>query len=111
MLFAAISGGSRRTLSSETPRPAAPAGRDTATAAADSIPDPRSQRVLHAAVAGLPNAGKSTLLNYMVGDKVSTAMTRRVRCGLRGMPVLRAVAGRSVNRRVVTRKTTPESPL
>ena len=84
MLFAAISGGSRRTLSSETPRPAALAGRDTATAAADSIPDPRSQRVLHAAVAGLPNAGKSTLLNYMVGDKVSTAMTRRVRRGLRG---------------------------
>ncbi len=69
MLFVAVSGG-RRTLSSETARsaPAAPAAGDTA--AADSIPDPRSQRVLHAAVAGLPNAGKSTLLNYMVGDKV-----------------------------------------
>lgn len=43
---------------------------DVSVSAALPIPDPRDQKVLHVAVAGLPNAGKSTLLNYMVGDKV-----------------------------------------
>lgn len=33
--------------------------------------------MLHAAVAGLPNAGKSTLLNYMVGDKVTLRIEAR----------------------------------
>lgn len=58
----------RRKLSSATSRPAESV--DDTAAAALSIPDPRNQRILHAAVAGLPNAGKSTLLNYMVADKV-----------------------------------------
>lgn len=82
MLFVAISGG-RRTLSSETPRSASEAPAAGDTAAADSMPDPRSQRVLHAAVAGLPNAGKSTLLNYMVGDKVRHGHDIPGRCGCR----------------------------
>ncbi|CBN76739.1 MEra, mitochondrial Era GTPase [Ectocarpus siliculosus] len=56
-------------------RPAA--GGSGTNASACSMPDPRNQRVLHAAVAGLPNAGKSTLLNYMVGDKVSAVSTKR----------------------------------
>ncbi|CAM9390028.1 unnamed protein product [Scytosiphon promiscuus] len=62
-----------RTLSSETrQRPSS----ESATPR-DPVPDPRDQRVLHAAVAGLPNAGKSTLLNYLVGDKVSAVSTKR----------------------------------
>ncbi|CAN0244634.1 unnamed protein product [Ectocarpus sp. 13 AM-2016] len=78
---------SARNLSAET-RPqtpseaAAPAvrpatGGSGTNASTGSMPDPRNQRVLHAAVAGLPNAGKSTLLNYMVGDKVSAVSTKR----------------------------------
>ncbi|CAB1097024.1 unnamed protein product [Ectocarpus sp. CCAP 1310/34] len=84
LVAASISG---RNLSAETPpqTPAAapePAARPATggsgtNASASSMPDPRNQRVLHAAVAGLPNAGKSTLLNYMVGDKVSAVSTKR----------------------------------
>ncbi|CAN0225705.1 unnamed protein product [Ectocarpus sp. 12 AP-2014] len=80
LVAASISG---RNLSAET-RPQIPSaaaaeaavrpatGGNGTNASAGSMPDPRNQRVLHAAVAGLPNAGKSTLLNYMVGDKVKT---------------------------------------
>ncbi|CAM9171618.1 unnamed protein product [Ectocarpus sp. 6 AP-2014] len=84
LVAASISG---RNLSTET-RPqtppssssaaARPAGGGSGTnASVGSMPDPRNQRVLHAAVAGLPNAGKSTLLNYMVGDKVSAVSAKR----------------------------------
>lgn len=51
-----------------------PAEAARGVAASLPIPDPRDQKVLHVAVAGLPNAGKSTLLNYMVGDKVRVSV-------------------------------------
>ncbi|CAM9689990.1 unnamed protein product [Ectocarpus fasciculatus] len=88
MLVAARISGRNLNLSTET-RPQTPSAAAAAAAArpagggsgtnanAGSVPDPRNQRVLHAAVAGLPNAGKSTLLNYMVGDKVSAVSTKR----------------------------------
>lgn len=76
MLFVATASGWRTHSSQTTPRqPPAEAYPSGTTAAVDPLPDPRNQRVLHAAVAGLPNAGKSTLLNYMVGDKVRGAMS------------------------------------
>lgn len=86
MLFAATASSRRprsspsKTISTSSSSPQQPAttaayaGGASTAAIADPIPDPRNQRVLHAAVAGLPNAGKSTLLNYMVGDKVRGAM-------------------------------------
>lgn len=61
----------RRLLSSSNrTAPSAESASDASVSAALPVPDPRDQKVLHVAVAGLPNAGKSTLLNYMVGDKV-----------------------------------------
>ena len=79
----------RRRLSSSnrTTRPAE-SSSDVSVSAALPIPDPRDQKVLHVAVAGLPNAGKSTLLNYMVGDKVRQS-TRVCECKIPGRNVLR----------------------
>lgn len=48
-----------------------PASGPGADANDDPLSAPQDQRILHVAVAGLPNAGKSTLVNLMVGDKVS----------------------------------------
>lgn len=71
---------SRRTLSSllSATAVARPAEAARGVSAALPIPDPRDQKVLHVAVAGLPNAGKSTLLNYMVGDKVRVSVRVKI---------------------------------
>lgn len=45
---------------------------DGASKCQNEEPSPEDQRILRAAILGVPNAGKTTLVNQLLGQKVSS---------------------------------------